>query len=184
MRQIKIYFATITVLFVTCLTIPAQDQHSHSGENVKASVKVNQAFDKLKSLVGKWKATTEKGYAAYLYFEAISNQTALHERFVDEGDKAHSNLITIYFKDRDALMANHFCSMGNQPRLRTVSINDNLSEMTFALADITNLKTPDAPHMYKVTYQFQDPDHMATIWTMRQGGKDVYVETLNWERQK
>jgi hypothetical protein len=56
--------------------------------------------------------------------------------------------------------------------------------MTFSIIDITNLKTPDAPHMYKLTYEFKDPDHMTTIWTMRQGGKDVYVETLHWERVK
>jgi hypothetical protein len=181
MKQIRIQVITLIILLLACSNLLAQDNHSHV-ENSKADV--TRAFEKFKSLVGKWKAKTEKGFDAYIYFESVSNGTAVHERFIDEGDKVHSNIVTVYFRDKEALMANHFCAMGNQPRLRTTQIAADLSEMTFSLLDITNLKTPEAAHMYKVTYKFQDPNHMATIWTMRQGGKDVYVETLNWERQK
>lgn len=181
MKQFRTQLITIIILLISGVNLSAQDNHSHTE---KSKADVNQAFEKFKSLVGKWKSRTEKGFDAYIYFEAVSNGTAIHERFIDEGDKVHSNLVTVYFRDRDALMANHFCAMGNQPRLRTTHIAGDLSEVTFSLLDITNLKTPEAAHMYKVTYKFQDPNHMATIWTMRQGGKDVYVETLNWERQK
>lgn len=181
MKQFKLAMITIIILLLACTNLLAQENHSHM-ENSK--VDVNRAFEKFKSLAGKWKARTEKGFDAYIYFETVSNGTAVHERFIDEGDKVHSNIVTIYFRDREALMANHFCAMGNQPRLRTTHLAGALNEMTFSLLDITNLKSPEAPHMYKVTYKFQDVNHMTTIWTMRQGGKDVYVETLNWERQK
>ncbi|MEW6209595.1 MAG: DUF6265 family protein [Acidobacteriota bacterium] len=143
-----------------------------------------QAFEKLKTLAGKWKARAANGSDAYLLFETVSNKTALHERFIDEGNSAHSNLITVYYRDKDQLMATHFCSMNNQPRLRAVEASADLSRLTFSIIDITNLKTADTAHMYKVTYEFHDQDHFTTIWTMRQGGKDVFVETLRWERQK
>ncbi len=143
-----------------------------------------QAFEKLKTLAGKWKARTASGSAAYLLFETISNKTALHERFIDEGNPAHSNLLTVYHRDKDGLMATHFCSMNNQPRLRAVEVSADLSRVTFSIVDITNLKTVDSAHMYKLTYEFHDSDHITSIWTMRKGGKDVFVETLRWERMK
>ncbi len=143
-----------------------------------------QAYEKLKTLVGKWKARTASGSDAYLLFETVSNKTALHERFIDEGNPAHSNLLTVYHRDKDGLMATHFCSMNNQPRLRAVEVSSDLSRLTFSIVDITNLKTADSAHMYKLTYEFHDSDHITSIWTMRQGGKDVFVETLRWERQK
>jgi hypothetical protein len=174
---------------VKCDSVMAQqDGSSNDGArgNAAAASDTNwaQAFDKLKTLAGKWKAQTEKGNNAYAIYEPVSNGTALQERFIDEGEKVHSNLITVYYRDKDGLMATHFCAMNNQPRLRAIEASGDLNRMTFSIIDITNLKTPDAPHMYKLTYEFKGSDHMTTIWTMRQGGKDVYVETLHWERMR
>jgi hypothetical protein len=169
----------IVVAVSICLCFASvQSQQNESSSNGA------QAFEKLKTLAGKWKSRTATGSVAYLLFETVSNKTALHERFIDEGNPAHSNLITVYYRDKDQLMATHFCSMNNQPRLRAVEVSSDLSRLAFSIIDITNLKTADAAHMYKVTYEFHDQDHITTIWTMRQGGRDVFVETLRWERQK
>src|SRR5882724_10168135 len=94
--------------------------HDHSKTDDKSVNNAVETFKKFQSLVGKWKATTAKGATAYVEYELVSNGTALHERFIDEGNKEDSNLITMYYVDRNSLMATHFCALNNQPRYRAI----------------------------------------------------------------
>lgn len=98
----------------------------------------SKAFQQLKTLEGKWKATTEQGAAAYLYYEIVSNGSALHERFIDEGNKKHSNIITMYYLNKNNLDAAHFCSMNNQPFLRGSLDPSNPKQVTLTAYQVSN----------------------------------------------
>jgi len=101
---------------------PFQNRRTSAGD-------ASQAFKQFQSLVGKWKATTAKGATARLEYELVSNGTALHEVYTDEGDKTDSNMITMYYLDRDSLMATHYCVLNNQPRYRAVIDSANSKQV-------------------------------------------------------
>ncbi len=143
-----------------------------------------QAFEKMKTLVGTWEATTEEGKKAILTYELVSGHTTLLERFVDEGSHQFTDLITMYHMDGDHLMLTHYCGANNQPRMHAESISPGLKSLTFSFFDATNLSSPDQAHMYKVTYKFHDKVHFTTEWTLREDQKEKFVEVLRFERRE
>src|SRR5215470_11959827 len=75
------------------------------------------AFEKLKTLVGRWEAQTDKGPAVATY-QLISGGTVLLERVEMGGDH---DMITAYYVDRNRLLLTHYCAAGNQPRMQAGS---------------------------------------------------------------
>jgi len=69
-----------------------------SAQSPKGSANAAPAFDKLKTLVGRWEANTEKGKATAT-FESVSGGSALLERVNIHGEET----ITIYYLDGDRL---------------------------------------------------------------------------------
>jgi len=179
-----VFLLVLTIILSASLANAQKMAHDHSKTNSMSANNAAEAFKQFQGLVGKWKATTAKGATAHLEYELVSNGTALHERYTDDGDKDDTNLITMYFLDRDSLMATHYCSLNNQPRYRAVLDSANLKQVRFKMVDATNMADPNGPVMYKFTVDFQDQDHFVSTWVMRDKGKDVYNEQLHWERVK
>ena len=75
------------------------------------------AFERLKTLAGRWEGTMEAPAtgSALIEFEVTSNGRAVLER--QFGGTSHE-MITVYSLAYDRLQANHFCAMGNQPAYR------------------------------------------------------------------
>src|SRR3989304_4359988 len=71
---------------------------------------------RLKTLVGEWEGTTENGARVRASYKLASNGTAILETLQTAGE---SEMITVYYRDADHLMLTHYCSEGNQPRMRT-----------------------------------------------------------------
>jgi len=174
----------LTVVLAATFANAQKMTHDHSKTGGTSAGDASQAFKQFQSLVGKWKATTAKGATARLEYELVSNGTALHEVYTDEGDKTDSSMITMYYLDRDSLMATHYCVLNNQPRYRAVIDSANSKQVKFKMVDATNMPDPNGPVMYKFTVKFEDQDHMSSTWVMREKGKDVLTEELHWERVK
>jgi hypothetical protein len=139
-----------------------------------------QGFEKMKSLAGKWEATTEKGKKATLAFEVVANGTAVLERFLDEGANPYGSMVTLYHLDGSDLVLTHYCIANNQPRMRAHSITDD--GIAFQFVSATNLPNPNAGHMYKASYRFHNADEFSTEWTFRQNGQDKFTEALRFRR--
>lgn len=133
-------------------------------------------FENLKALVGEWEAELEGGATVRATYRLISNGTAVMEGLTDS---AHQDMVTIYHRDGDNLMATHYCSSDNQPRLRALQDGNVLA---FSMIDVTNLTAPDQRHSRKIVFTFQDSDHYTQEWTQRENGKDT-VEVLHFMRQ-
>lgn len=89
---------------------------------------------------------------------------------------------TVYHPDGGEVMLTHYCTMGNQPRMRT-SGPASANQLTFAYVDATNMRTPDDAHMHGVRFTFVDHDHFTQEWTMMKDGKTMPA-TMHFERTK
>ena len=81
------------------------------------------------------------------------------------GADADEKPITMFIVDGDHLVATHYCVVGNQPQMVS-SVPDDLHRgVTFSLARITGMKTPDAWHNTGMTFTLEDNDHLTQHWT-------------------
>src|ERR1043166_657459 len=102
-----------------------------------------QAFDRLASLVGQWKAV-QGNTEIKLTYTLTANGSVLMEQCQPAGD---AEMITMYTVDGDHLIATHYCSAGNQPQMATKPITEaSAKNLTFSLLRVTGLKTPEAFH--------------------------------------
>lgn len=138
-------------------------------------------LETLKSLVGNWKGTDKDGNPVSISYKLVSDGKALMET-LGMGE-LKENMVTIYHLDGDQLMLTHYCSMGNQPRMRAQTTKDEKT-LAFSFVDATNLSSPNDAHMRKVVFVFQDNDHFTQEWTMRAKRKDAPPSVFNFERVK
>lgn len=80
-------------------------------------------------------------------------------------------------------MLSHYCSAGNQPRMRAEVPAGEIKSLDFKFVDATNLKKATDGHINHMTIKFQDKDHVTVIWNWRENGQDSPL-TINLERKK
>ncbi len=157
-----------------------------AAEEKGGAPKMSPGFEKLKTLVGTWQAKSKEGITEVSY-KIISAGSGVMETMSHSKDEAA--MVTIYHRDGDNLMLTHYCSAGNQPRMRAEPITGDPKMLTFSFLDVTNLGSPDEGHMrdghmHKLVVTFQDKDHFTEEWTWREKGKDTGTHVFQFERKK
>jgi hypothetical protein len=132
-----------------------------------------------KTLVGSWKGTDPQGKPLSLSYKMVSEGKALMETLGMDGKE--QSMITMYHLDNDGVMATHYCSMGNQPRMRLDKKKSNDHAFSFVYQDATNLKSKKDAHMNGLTIRIKDNDHIFQEWSMVDSGKETR-ETFTFER--
>ena len=135
-------------------------------------VAVDPAWEKLKTLVGDWKGTYAGADAdgmgeVRVSYELVSNGTSLMET-LESGP------------DGSRVLATHYCSAGNQPRMAASGLSPDGKTLTFRFVDATNV-TPDSEVMQGLVVTFEGPGRFAQAWTSRAKGKDQ-VGTFTYTR--
>jgi hypothetical protein len=131
-----------------------------------ADAKANAGWERMKSLVGTWEGH-EGSQPVSVTYTLVSNGTSLMESLNGAHD---TNMVTMYAPDGDAIVATHYCAMGNQPRLRARPGAD-AHTLDFQFVDATNV-TSEETVMRRLVVTFQDGDHFQQAWTARSGGKE------------
>ena len=137
------------------------------------------AMDKLKTLVGTWKGTDPHGDAVTVSYKLVSADNTLMEML--EMGEHKGGMVTMYCLDNGKVMMTHYCSMGNQPRMRLENSSGNT--LSFAFVDGTNMKMPEDPHMHRLIVTMKDDNHFSQEWVMRAEGKET-PSVFNFERVK
>jgi hypothetical protein len=91
------------------------------------------------------------------------------------------DMVTVYHRDGADLVATHYCSMGNQPRMRAPGASADAKSIPFRFVDITNLK-PGGGHIKHLTVKFEDASHFTQEWTSSSKGKEESA-VFKWTRQ-
>ncbi len=138
----------------------------------RAAGNSNDGWELLKSLAGgEWRAPDmPESKEMWMTYQLISKGSAVLETF--HAADGSPFMITVYHQDGAALMATHYCAVGNQPRMRAEPASIEAKRIAFRFLDVTNLPAPDAEHIRGVTITFSDADHVTEEWTSRKAGKD------------
>src|SRR5262249_19337347 len=133
------YFARdlSVILAFLAITIPvgAQNTSGPAGRNVAT-------FTQMKSLAGEWEAVQD-GVPVKETYTLTANGSALMAETRPGNEPA---MITMFTVDGDHLIATHYCIAGNQPQMVTGIPDDLQKGVTFTLARVTGMKTPDDWH--------------------------------------
>ena len=134
-------------------------------------------FEKIKSLAGEWEGKGHDDQMTSVSYEVISGGSAVME-VLNEGED--DNMVTVYHLDGDKLIMTHYCSSGNQPRMKAEMIDDN--NINFSFTNATNLAKTSDGHMYKLNFNFDDNNNFSQIWTWIEDGKEMPA-AFNWKRK-
>jgi len=134
-------------------------------------------LDKMKSLAGDWTGKSTDGKAIHANYKVVSGGSAVAETLVATGEP---DMLTVYHLNGGNLMMTHYCSMGNQPRMKA-DAGDGKS-IAFHYVDGTNMSGADAAHMNDLTITFVDANHITQEWAMKGGPMEKVV--FNLERKK
>ena len=119
---------TLLILLMPAAVVFAQD---NSPKSVNAQSDAKKAFATLKTLAGSWQGTI-MGISINFTIRAASSGTAiLHEGNTDGGGPP-SHEITMFYLDRDRLLATHYCDGGNRTHLEgKMSPDGKMIELSF-----------------------------------------------------
>lgn len=146
---------------------------------VARAAAAEEAWKRLLSLAGEWEGT-EGGRTTTVTYTLISGGSALMESM--KMPAPEPDMVTIYHRDGDGLVATHYCSMGNQPRMRAPGALLDGNSIRFRFADITNLK-PGGGHIKHLTVTFEDPNHFTQEWISNAAGKEEPA-LFKWTRKQ
>jgi hypothetical protein len=145
-----------------------------------AGTGIDATWANLRSLAGEWEGTfgAMKGGVTYTI---LSGGSVVMESM--KMPPPAPDMVTMYHRDGTGLVATHYCSMGNQPRMRASVASPDGKTVQFRFADITNLAKPDGAHIRHLKVTFLDANHFTQDWTSVGKGKEQ-TEVFKWTRKK
>ena len=136
------------VMAIGCLVLAAQ-------ANAQDSV-----FNALSQLNGEWESVeSEDGQRIELTYEIAANGFSVVEDLF--------GMVTVYHLDGDRVLATHYCSAGNQPRMVAPLMLDENRSVTFEFLDVTGDTTNG--YINSVSFEFVSPHRFIQKWTYYNG---------------
>jgi len=136
-------------------------------------------WGRMKALVGTWKGTADD-HSVSVTCALVSNGTALMET-LDGGHDA--TMVTMYTPDGATILATHYCSAGNQPRMRAKGSADGKS-LAFEFVDVANAAGSTGEVMRRLVVTFVDADHFEQQWTSRGADGKELTSVFKYSRVK
>lgn len=135
------------------------------------------AFQRMKSLAGDWAGQSSDGKDLRLTYKVASKESIVIEFYKHfyQGVWMEDEMVTVYHLDEGDLVCTHYCTLGNQPRMKAVV--DDPDRVRFEFVGATNLLHPESLRMSGVDFHFVDDDHFTQTWYWY--GKKRYVAESN-----
>lgn len=146
-----------------------------------SAVQSNPGFDKLKSLAGQWEGKAfedGKEIPKTTDFRVVSDGSVVMNRL---NPGSPDEMITMFHMDGSQLLATHYCSAHNQPRMRAVPSNDP-KVIAFSFKDATNVGPKDG-RMDQVKFTVLDANHHTQEWTYLDNGT-LHTGRFGFTRKK
>jgi hypothetical protein len=139
-------------------------------------------WQKLRTLVGQWDGWVEEGgkkMDARVEVRMTADGSAIMH--VLGRDTPHE-MVTMIHPDGSRLLATHYCSSHNQPRMALVPAPAP-NQVAFDFVDGTNIAPGDG-HMQRLVFTFVDADHHDEIWTYQEKGSAGTPGVFHFTRRK
>jgi hypothetical protein len=133
-----------------------------------AQTDAEKAFATIKSLPGTWEGKGHDGQPFQVTFKLTGGGSAVLSEILAPKEDMVS---MIHLDGPDRLLLTHYCAAGNQPRMQA-SVSPNGKIVTFNYVDATNLSSPDAGHMQRMTLTVVDDNHHTEEWLFVDHGKE------------
>ena len=130
--------------------------------------KGSAAFERMKSLVGKWSAESPEMGKMNTEFRLIAGDSVIEERFA-EGTPME--MLSVYHDVNGKLTMTHYCMLRNQPRMKVTKSTAN--SLTFDLAPTPGLNVQKDMHMHGATYTFLDANRFKLEGVSWKDGKSA-----------
>ena len=142
---------------------------------MKAETPAAAALARIAALAGDWAGTAEwtgartGSYSLKARYYMTGMGSAVVEDLISENGVP--SMSSVYHLDGADLRMTHYCGTRNQPRLKASKIDSAAGAVDFAFVDVTNLVSPDAPHVTGLELRFGDEDHFTMTFLFEGGGK-------------
>ncbi len=140
--------------------------------NLSVTAETGSAFDRLKALAGEWEGQRTDGVTVKVTYQVLGGGSTLVER-TDAGDEP--TMLTVYHLDNDDLRMTHYCSAGNQPRMKAASVRPDARVISFEFVDATNLQGPNDGYINSLTVTFEDSGNITQKWGWTKNGQQEYT---------
>jgi len=126
------------------------------------------AFDRIKRLAGTWEGNvaTPDGPRGVVRYELTAGGNSVVEKLFPGTDH---EMLTVYHLDRGALLATHYCAMGNQPLMKLERAT--AEELQFGFAGGTNLDPAKDIHIHQGRIRFVGEGRLEEEWDVFDGPK-------------
>ena len=149
---------------------------------VKGGVDAKAAFKRIKAMAGTWKSEASgehkgdeddhhKGEKTVTY-KLTGGGSALIETLLP--GEAHE-MVSVYHLDGDELRMTHYCSAGNQPRVKLDRANSTPDHLIFVFDGGTNLDAQKDMHIHGVKITFHKDGKVESEWEGYQDGKSAGI---------
>ena len=120
--------------------------------------KGSAAFERMKSLVGKWSADSPMMGKMNTEFRLIAGDSVIEESFAKG---TPMEMLSVYHDVNGSLTMTHYCMLRNQPRMKL--IKSTADSLTFDLAPTPGLNAAKDKHMHGATYTFIDGSTLRAV---------------------
>lgn len=162
----KRYIAVISLLMVVAFGAASPAVTAEPGS----------AFDKLKALAGEWEGQRTDGQPVKVTYQVLSGGHTVVET-LDSGEEP--TMLTVYHMDNKDIRMTHYCSAGNQPRLKASLVSPDDRVISFEFVDGTNLQNSTHGYINSLQITFLDKDRITHEWGgVENGRQSVNAFTL------
>jgi hypothetical protein len=176
----------ITTALILSVAIGCCVPSMRAADPTPPAKRLHPAFEKLKKLEGRWAgpATWDQGGKKGGVEFNITYRTTSGGKAVMETMFAGTpgEMVTIYFLEGDDLALVHYCSAGNQPKMKLETPRDS-NALSFRCLGGTNMTEADS-HMHWVRLEMVDADHLKGSWNSMKAGMVEWVAEAELTRQK
>ena len=136
--------ATFIVSPLCMLAVASEQPKPESTIPEAGKVDAQAAFEKVKSLAGKWAGKTAHGDGS-LEFRITAAGSAVAETM---WPGSPYEMVNMYSIDGGELFLVHYCGMGNQPRMKLIAVEGDT--LKFSAVSVANKSGPDASYMHSL----------------------------------
>src|ERR1051326_4125632 len=139
-------------------------------------------FERMKSLVGTWKGTTDMGQGPIdmtLQYRLLAGGTVLEER-VFAGTP--NEMVTMYYDKNGKLALTHYCMFGNRPGMLLKSADEK--SLKFDFDELCGIDVAHESHMHSLSIRFDDANTITTTCKALIDGKESDEHPTTLKRAK
>jgi hypothetical protein len=176
--------AVLSVLLVGAVPFFSAVARAGDKDKDKNPVTAKTAFAKLKTLAGTWnnKVSNTEHLQDGAHNKVVYRLTGAGSALVEtDFPESNQEMVSVYHLDGDDLRLTHYCSAGNQPRLKLDRASSTPTRYVFVFDGGTNMDPAKDLHIHGMTLSFEK-DEVEAAWEAHNEGKSAGVTRFHLTR--